>query len=190
MRSIGSSRIFVSTLCAACLILLAPAAASAQAGTGSFELYGGYYSPEDEVIDDDLTFGARGVYSWTDALAFELTAGRFEDEERFDGGGRIDLEYTLVDLSAALSLNPGSPFELSIFGGPGWAFLDFSSRGFATFPPASSSDDSFTLHAGANLQISLSERIYLRPDVRARYFEESEDIDLEASIGLGIRIGR
>jgi hypothetical protein len=173
---------------ASCLLVLAPTPAGAQAGTGAFELYGGYYFPENDVLDDDVTYGLRGTYRWTDAVAFELSVGRYETERGFAGVARLDYELILVDLSAAWTFNPGSPAEIAIFGGPGWAFADASARAVGV-GALSASDDSFTLHFGVDLQISLSDRVYLRPDVRARYFDDSEDVDLEASIGIGFRIG-
>lgn len=174
------ARILFISASAVLLVALAPPAASAQAGTGAFELYGGYYFPDEDLLDDDLTYGIRGTYRWTDALAFEATVGRYEE----DLGFGVDFELTLVDFSTAWTLNPGSPTEFAFFAGPGWAFLDVS----APFG-LSASDDTFTVHAGVDLQIPLSDRIYLRPDARARYFEQSEDVDLEASVAIGFRIG-
>jgi hypothetical protein len=51
------------------------------------------------------------------------------------------------------------------------------------------SDVSLTVHAGASLEVGLSKGIYLRPDVRARYFEKGQNVDLEASLAIGFRIG-
>lgn len=157
------------------VVFVLPAPAAAQAGTGAFELYAGYYFPSGNAVDDDLTYGIRGTYRWTDAVASELSVGRFD--QSVSGN---DFTLTLVDLSTAWTLNPGSKAEFALFAGPGWAFVDATGV----------SNDSFTLHVGADLQIALSDRVYLRPDVRARWFEVGDnDLDYEASIGLGIRIG-
>lgn len=170
------------------VVLVLPSPASAQAGTGAFELYAGYYFPDNDVLDNDLTYGIRGTYHWTDAVASELSVGRYEQSFDFLGVAGIDYELILVDLSTAWTFNPGSKAEFAIFAGPGWAFADASAHAFGV-SVASVSDDSFTAHVGADLQIALSDRVYLRPDVRARWFEQGGDIDYEASIGLGIRFG-
>jgi hypothetical protein len=162
--------------------------AAADPGAGAFEVYGGTYNPENEFLDNDLTFGVRGTYRWRDAAAFELSVGRYEDDKDFAGVASLDFSATLVDASVAWTFNPGSRAELAVFGGPGWAFVDAKARALGVWSLAAS-NDTFTLHLGADVRISLSDRVYLRPDVRARYFEESEDVDLEASIAVGFRIG-
>lgn len=172
----------------ALLLVLASVAAAAQPGGGALEVYAGAYSPDNEALDDGATYGARATYRWSDSVLFELTLGRYEDDDDIPGVASFDFELTLLDLSAARIFNPGSRTELSVFGGPGWAFADATARSGPT-GTISRSSDSLTLNFGGGLRISLSDRVYLRPDVRARYFEESETVDLEASIGVGFRFG-
>ena len=52
--------------------------------------------------------------------------------------------------------------------------------------------DSLTLNAGAGLRILLGRTFYLRPVVRARWFESRDrvdDLDLEYTLALGFRFG-
>jgi len=72
------------------VVLVLPSPAAAQAGTGAFELYAGYYFPADEGLDDDLTYGIRGTYRWTDAVASELSVGRYERSFAFAGVAGIE----------------------------------------------------------------------------------------------------
>lgn len=181
MRLHGFARLLLIAAFAVCLVGLIPTAATAQPG-GSFELYGGFYLPESDVIDEDLSYGIRAGYRWSERAAFEATLGRFEGDIDF---AAVDFEVTLLDLSLAWTVNPGSGAELALFAGPGWAFVDVSSRAFGL----SASDDSATVHAGANLRFDLSDSVYLRPDARVRYFEESEEADFEASLAIGFRFG-
>ena len=146
---------------------------------GNFELYLGYYFPDDDVIDEDLTYGIRLGHRFSDRFGLQGTLGRYETEIDF-----IDLELIFADLSLVFFTNPGQQTEFLIYGGPGWAFVE-AEAGFVEV-----SDDSLTVHLGAGLVIELGEKLYLRPDVRARWFEEGDDeIDLELTLGLGFRFG-
>lgn len=171
-------------------LALAAAPAQAQAGSGSFELYAGYYSPDSNILDDDVTYGVRAGYRLSDAFAVEGSVGRYEDSQDILGLAQVDFELTLVDASAVWYLNPGSSSEFFIFGGPGWAFAD-ASADFLGVPLDSASDDTLTLHAGLGLNLGLTERVYLRPEARARWFDDSDDaVDVEASLALGFNLGR
>lgn len=157
-------------------LVLAAGTASAQAGDVSFELYGGVYSPSGG-LDDELTYGLRGGYRATNAFGLEASVGRFDISQP-----PVELDVILVDLSFKGYLNSGSKAEVFLFGGPGWAFIDANAFGNTVF-----SDDSLTLHAGIGVDISLGQHVYLRPDVRGRWFEKSasNDVDVEASLALG-----
>ncbi len=160
-------------------VFLASVGGSPAAAEGSFEVYAGLYYPDDEVIDEDLTYGIRLGHRFSDHLGLEATLGRYETEVFF-----VDVEAIFVDLSLVFCTNPGDNAEFLIFGGPGWAFLE-ADAGFME-----ATDDSLTAHLGAGLKIALGEKIYLRPDVRGRWFEEGDGgIDLEVSLGLGFRFG-
>jgi len=178
----------IAVLLGLATLLLIPACAAAQAGTGSLELYAGEYFP-DQALDNSLTYGVRGAYHWTDSLASEVTVGRLSPSLDFAPGAGIDVHITLVDLSTAWTFNPGHRAEVSLFAGPGWSFFDANAH-VGNVTVDSASGDSFTLHAGVGLRIHLSDRVYLRPDVRARWFEKADNsVDYEASLGLGFRLG-
>ncbi len=160
-------------------VFLASVSGSPALAEGSFEVYLGYYFPEEEGVDEDLTYGIRFGHRFSDNFGLEATLGRYETEVFF-----VDIEAIFADLSLVFFTNPGAKAEFLIFGGPGWAFLE-ANAGFME-----ATDDSLTVHLGAGLKIALGEKTYLRPDVRGRWFEEGEDeIDLEVSLGLGFRFG-
>lgn len=52
--------------------------------------------------------------------------------------------------------------------------------------PFNATADSFSAHVGVALELGLSQSLYLRPDARARWLEDSEDVDLEATL-VGFR---
>ena len=155
--------------------VLLPAAAMAQPGNGRFEIYGGIYRPEG--LDDELTYGLRAGYKLSDHFGIDGTAGTFTVKE-----DPVEVDVILVDLSLKAYLSSGDKAQFFLFAGPGWAFLDASAFGIDVL-----SEDSLTAHAGVGLDLWLSDRLYLRPDVRGRWFEQadSNDLDWEASLALG-----
>lgn len=150
--------------------LLPTFAVPAEAGGGSFELYGGLFDPDDLEL---TTYGLRGGYRATDLLGVELTAGLVEGE------AAADLE--LADLS--LKIYPGGATgkaQFFLFAGPGYARID-SPFG---------EPDSFTVNAGVGVDLYLGEVAYLRPDVRSRWFESGDDTEIEVTLALGFAFAR
>ena len=152
------------------------------------EAFAGYYLTDADVFDDALSLGGRAGYRWN-RFGLEGTLSRLEsdiDLPRQTG----ELEVLAVDLSVNLYLNPGSRYEWSIFAGPGWELLDSSTR-FTRFDGEvrefSSSDDTFTVHVGVALRFALGERLYLRPDLRVRGYDDDETTlyDVEGSLAVG-----
>ncbi len=144
----------------------------------SFELYSGYYFPDGEV-DEDFTFGLRGGVR-SGALGLQATLGRV-DASVSAVDPDIDFELTVFDLSAIRYLGGGQRGELLVYGGPGWAWLDFGAA----------SVDTFTLHAGLGWITDIGRRTYLRADARLRWFNRrpipAGDVDVEGTIAIGWR---
>lgn len=165
----------------ALVVLLTSVGSGRAVAQGSFELYLGSYFPEGEEVDEDLTYGIRAGSRFSDRFGLQGTLGRYETEIDF-----IDLETTFADLSLVWFTNPGHRAEFSIYGGPGWAFLKAEADSLEA-----SDGDSLTAHFGAGLNIPLSDRFFLRPEVRARWFEEGgNEIDVEATLACGIKFLR
>lgn len=182
-------------------LLLAFAAGPALAG--NFEIYGGYYSPDDGMFQEGLTYGLRGDWPIRDEWSLGLTVGRWEDSEtvRFGGiqippfppiGGfevEFEIALTVVDVSIVKDVGSGGWF---VYGGPGWAFAEAEAEIRGLGIPGgfdvgdSAREDSFTFHLGFGGRFPLGERMYWRPDLRGRWFTEGgSSSDLEASVALG-----
>lgn len=150
------------------LVPAAPAAAQGGSGSGSFELYGGIFDPD---TSESTTYGLRGGYRMSDRFAVELTAGRVDELEGFD----------LAELSLKTYLGSATGnAQLFLFAGPGWANLDF---GFFEI-------DTLTANVGVGADLYLGRNVYLRPDVRWRWFEDFDDSEVEATLALGFSFGR
>jgi hypothetical protein len=165
------------------MLLVRPAIpAFGQAPTGgTFELVAGWYMPETDALGDDVTYGLRGGYRLTQAFGVEGSVTAFQPDLE---NTSIGIDFYFVD--ASFKWYPGAgggKHELVLFGGPGWASVNVDLGGFF----GSVSDDSVTAHVGLAGELSLSNSIYLRPDLRARWIEKSEDIDVETTLALGFR---
>jgi hypothetical protein len=174
-------------ICAFAFFLASSGPARAQAGTGHLEVFAGLYTPDSDLVDDDLTFGLRSGYQFGDSWGYLFQSSVYTSKdfsatsEVFDLE-RVDYELYLLDFSLAWHARVGNQEGLSIFFGPGYAFSSIDGAGL-DFDFAA--DDTFTLHAGAGWTFMLGDQVSLRPDVRARWFEVSESTDFEATIGLG-----
>jgi Outer membrane protein beta-barrel domain len=147
---------------------------------GSVEAFLGHYEPSvTDEADGELSWGVRGGYRLVPRAGFELMVERLTSSE-----DAFKLVLTNLDLSGKVYLNPDARAELYLLGGPGWAFvnLEFGGR-------SAQIADSLTAHAGVGVEVALWETFYLRPEVRARWYEKSEtdDLEIEGSLALGLR---
>jgi len=187
-----------SVVALAAAVLLVTAAPTAHAGLGEdvmfFEVYGGIYNPELDVLDSSATYGLRLGSTIGTRLAVSGTLGYFETDGRISAPvvtGPIELNAWLADATMAYLFMPDSRFAtLALGGGVGWAFADLDGElttdelriTFKNFE-----QNSFTLHLVGVAAFSLSERIYLKPALRWRWYEARDDneFDLEYTSALG-----
>ena len=160
------------------LLLALPAGAQIQAGSAEFEVYGGWYIPAS--VDNDVTLGLRFGGNWTKSFNLQATIGYLDTTEEV-AGVDVDFQMTFVDLSAGWNANPDSKAVCVLFAGPGWAWIDADSNSIA------GNDNSFTMNVGVALKYQATDKLYVRPDIRGRWIDQSGDFDWEASIGLGWR---
>ncbi len=162
------------------LILLASALpAQAQESAYVFELFGGTYSPDTDVVDDDWTYGVRGGIQIAKPCGIMLSLGQAKLPVP---DVPIEVDLTTVDLSVLWTPNPGNRAEFFLLGGVGWGFFE------ADVGSESFSDDSFTLNGGLSVIFHPSQKrkVYLRPEVKARWFDERDgEVDWEATLALG-----
>ena len=167
------------TLLALAIVVTVPSiftsAAQAAEPGGYLEALAGqiYYEADSDL--DETVFGLRSGYRFGDRWAIE-GAVSFQDVD--------DVDVYLIDLSMRGSIVSGRRAELFFVGGPGLFRADFG---------GDSSDDTeneIALHAGLGLAVDLGERVYLRPDVRARWISGDlfeDDLHVEATLALGFR---
>jgi hypothetical protein len=167
--------------------------APAQAEGWSFELFAGYYFPEE--LDEDLTYGLRfgrefgGDSDW----GWEVSGQWFDvDDSQGLQSLPINLDLFHVDFSFDWHMG-GGPFH--VFFGPGFATVELDGDdGFGGHQEFS--DDVFSVHAGLGWDIAVGESVFIPLEARARWYElddtglpggQGSQVDYEASAGIGFR---
>lgn len=111
------------------------------------------------------TYGVRGGARLSPRWTLEGALSRVDDAYE---------NVYLFDASARLSLRPTRRVDIFFIGGPGWFWTsDF--------------DGSLMFSAGFGSQIPLGKRFYLRPELRARWVEQSDVVGTDLSFGFGAR---
>ena len=172
--------------CASVLALLAgTASAEVTRGTGLAEVYAGWYFPDESPSGpglDDFTYGVRFGYNFADRWGFAATIGRFETNvNELD----LELEQVFVDLGVEWNINADGRYVWVMSMGPGWSFAE------ATTDGVSIDADSLSLHLGIGMKMRMTDRFYVRPEVRLRWYEEDpeDDIEFEITVALGWVLG-
>ncbi|HEX6901367.1 MAG TPA: outer membrane beta-barrel protein [Thermoanaerobaculia bacterium] len=174
--------VFVFLLALAAVAGLTPANAQPY---NFFEVYGAYYDPGLDVLDNDVSLGLRWGSRPAPNWGWELTGGFFDlngDADRPLAGQVGDASAYFVDLSGIWFVG-GSNFGL--LGGIGFATVDVDVTGTTE----DVSDDAFTYHFGAFYQWDIGDKFYLKPEIRVRKFEGDtyEKSDTEYAVGFGWR---
>jgi opacity protein-like surface antigen len=149
-------RTILILLASALMALPAAAAAQDEPRAPSFELFGGasaFYSSSSSrstgLTLHTESVGARGGFSLTRVWALEATLSRSSDYHIAWNG----------EVSAKAYLFQGDRARLFALAGPGIHREDLSGD----------SADSTTVHVGIGVEIELSPRFYLRPELRSRW---------------------
>ena len=179
-----------------CLALTVPTAhAQVEEGMKVFEIYGGNYGPGPDLFDDESTFGLRFGFMMTERVVFIGSVGQVEIEGTATDGmtsAKLESDIVLLDFTFGYVFRAGNRFAIALGGGFGGAFNDF--EGQLTTPILiarfdSLSADSFTLNVAVGPIIGLGSKVYLKPLVRARWYEAREDdeVDIQSTLAVGFK---
>jgi len=184
----------------------APAAAQARGHTQEIHVYAGELFGDDLTdraisgarprLDDDVTFGARYDYNFTDVWGIELSAGHSPNRAMHVAGGNINLGLTTVDLDAVWNFTPRYRFVAYTVAGVGWAKANLDRRIQGTVggqAVAIDDDNGFTANAGLGVKYYATDNLVFRLEGRYRYlnrvvstFDQSLNT-VETTLGVGWR---
>lgn len=186
-----------------------PAAAQStgtRAGTSELHLYVGELFGDDitgsEIsgvtpeLDDDITWGIRYGYNFSDTFGIDISGGWTPTSVIGTAGGDVDFDLTTLDIDAIWHLTPDAPLVAYVLAGVGYAMADLDRPlvGFVDFQPVVvDDDDSFTLNAGVGAKWFMTDAFALRGDIRYRYIDKLVDNfddslnTFEVTVGVGWR---
>jgi outer membrane beta-barrel protein len=182
----------------------APASAQVQERTQEVHVYGGELfgdtltdtaiSGRKPELDDDVTYGVRYAYNFTDAWALELSAGNTASAATKLAGNDIDLNLATLDVDAVWHFLPGSRFSPYLVGGAGYARADLDNPIVGTVNGQAvrvDDDGGFTANAGIGAKYFVNNRFMIRLEARYRYLDKVLDnLDnslstVETTLGVG-----
>jgi outer membrane beta-barrel protein len=196
----------MSGLAALGALAIYAAPASAQDRTQEVHVYGGELfgdtltdtaiSGQKPELDDDVTYGIRYAYNFTDAWGIELSAGNTASSATKLAGQDIDLNLSTIDVDAVWHFLPGSKFSPYLVGGAGYARADLDNPILGTVNGQAvrvDDDGGFTANAGIGAKYFVNDRFMVRLEARYRYVDKVLDAfddslsTVETTLGVGWR---
>jgi outer membrane beta-barrel protein len=194
----------------AALALLAlyasPALAQEHADTQSVQIYGGELFGDELTktpvsgrtprLDDNITFGARYTYHFTDTWALQLSGGYSPNRASRVVSGNSDLGLTTADLDAVFNITPDSPLVVYALAGMGyaWAHLSAPFEGQVYGGPETIRDSNdFTANAGLGAKYYVTGNFFVDLEARYRYLNRLLNTSgqslntVETTLGFGWR---
>ena len=187
-------------------LALSTVPAGAQEPTQEVHVYGGELfgdkltdtpvSGNRPELDDDITYGVRYGYNFSNDWGLEISAGNTATAATKLAGSDIDFDLTTVDVDAVWNIPAGSRFVPYLVGGAGyaWANLDNPILGTVNGQAVSINDDGgFTLNAGVGAKYYVNDRFLVRLEARYRYLDKVVDNfdnslnSVETTLGIGWR---
>lgn len=184
-----------------------PAMAQVTAGSQEVHAYVGEVFGDDVTdrritgrqpeLDDDVTYGLRYGYNFTDNWGLEMSLGQTNTAVTGLAGRDIDLDLTTFDVDAVYHFNPSSNFVPYVLAGVGYASADLDRPIAGTVsgvgPVRIKDDNGFTLNAGVGAKYFVTDRVSLRLDARYRYLDKVVDRfddslnTFETTFGVGFK---
>ncbi|HEY0685751.1 MAG TPA: outer membrane beta-barrel domain-containing protein [Steroidobacter sp.] len=148
-------------------------------------------------LDDDVTFGLRYGFNFTEAWGLELSLGRTNTAVTKLAGRDIDFDLTTFDVDGIYHFNSSESFVPYVLAGVGYVDGDLDRPITGAAPGMGTvridDDNGFTLNAGVGAKWFVSDLVSLRLDLRYRYLDKIVDrLDdslntFETTVGIGFK---
>ena len=181
-----------------------PASAQVKAKSQEVEAYAGALFGDDLTdvrisgqrpeLDDDVAFGLRYGFNFTDAWGLDASLGYSPNKVTGLAGGDIDLNLTTLDLDGVYHFNQFGRVVPYVLAGVGYATanLDHDLVGTVNAQPVTiRDDDGFTLNAGLGAKLYATDHLLFRLEGRYRYLDKVVDHfdhslnTFETTLGVG-----
>lgn len=194
-----NTRAYVTGALAVLAMSTTPAIAQTEqqmrAATNEFQLYVGELFGDDLTddqisdrtpeLDDDITWGLRYGYNFSEAWGLDVSGGWTATSATGLAGGDIDFDFYTLDIDAIWHMNPNSSFVGYLVFGGGYASgdLDVPITGIVDGQAEIiDDDDSWTANAGFGAKWIATDALIIRGDARYRYMDKLVD-NLDDSLG-------
>jgi outer membrane protein len=183
-----------------------PAAAELRANTHEVQIHAGELFGDDLAetsisgqtpeLDDEVAYGVRYGYTFTDSWGLQLSVGRSPSSVTELAGADVDLDVTTLDVDAVWNFGGRSRWAPYLVAGVGyaWADLDNPIQGTLNDESVSIDDDNgYTLNAGIGTRYLATDRIMIQVEARYRYRDRLLDAaddslnTVETTVGVGWR---
>jgi hypothetical protein len=182
-ESTSLNRLAAGAALAAALLAFAPASNAQEFSQGLEIAAGASYNSNDEGSDFDLsTLAVRYHYDWTENWGIEAS---------YTNQDQDILEAELYEATVRFAFFQNEKVKVFAFAGGGWLSYDF---GYLVGGDAYyfGSNDALALTSGIAAEISLGDRLYLRPDLRERFaldiFGPYDESSTELTLAVGYRL--
>lgn len=148
-------------------------------------------------IDDDVTYGVRYGYNFSDARGIELSLGRTNTSVTELAGRDVDFDLTTFDVDGIYHVGSSEKFVPYVLAGIGYVNGDLDRPIVGVAPGVGAvridDDNAFTFNAGVGAKWFVSNSVSLRLDLRYRYLDKVVDrIDdslntFETTVGVGFK---
>lgn len=157
---------------AMCAPTLAAAAVTVEEGSSAVSVFGGWYRPKSNGINNDSVVGIRGARGLSENVITSGSLGYLDY-----GPGR----QTLLDVNVAYGFQPFKRLTYLVTGGLGYAFIDNIGK-----------RDSFTMNVGVGPAVAINHRVSIRLVNRFRWFHnrDNDNVDQEITIALVAKLGQ
>ena len=169
--------------------------AEVEEDTFDLEFYIGSYDFSRD-FDSTETYGIRLDWNVSERVGIFTQLGWFDADQDIDSNSSIKFQTFVWDWDVNVNFLEDRMMVPVVYGGIGWASSDYEIEGACPIGDGRCSvkgynSSSFTANIGAALRIDLGERLFLKPDVKWRWYEqrESDSTDAEYTLSLGIKFG-
>jgi hypothetical protein len=167
------------------------------------EVYAGAYKPDPAVLDENVSYGVRIGYNFAEHVSIRGVLSSFDTEGTFTTyhgefgqvNGTINYRSTILEFPLVIRPHPEKAWLMDLFFGPGFSFVSYdqlASDERFEYESGKLEGSGFTVVAGIGVQREFFGRLFLHLVGQSHWYaaREQDRLDLEATLGLGVMLGR
>jgi len=167
------------------------------------EVYAGAYKPDPADLDNNVSYGLRIGYNFAEHMSIRGVLSRFDTDGKFTTfhgefgqvTGTVNYRSTIIEFPLVIRPHPEKAWLMDLFFGPGFSFVSYSQQASDErfdYDSGKLEASGFTVLAGIGVQREFLGRLFLHLVGQSHWYaaRERDRLDLEATLGLGLTLGR